>query len=341
MNLNSNNSGSANSSSTNNGAPVSRLASPAVSPAPSSYVQQQAQQQQGQSQSQYAQPQQSASASMSPLLNRSAASTSAQSAAASSIAPMSSIASARPIAQPRQSQTGGWKEMKTPEGQSYYWNQLTNLTTWEKPEELKTEADRERAGDWIWMPHPVEGFLPARRLSETAVKLVAETEDGRQHTILKKELSAPVEQLKWTQLNQLQRDLVMLDVMSRPLIMYNLKERFKANEIYTNVGNILISINPYKWLPLYTPEKLNEYINKGNRKMPPHVFLIADDAYALLRDTQQGQSIVISGSQERARRSAPSSACSTSRRSPARPATWSSASCWPTPSSRRSATPRR
>lgn len=145
------------------------------------------------------------------------------------------------------------------------------------------------------MPHPVEGFLPARRISETALKVVAETEDGRQHTILKKELSSPIEQLKWVQLNQLQRDLVMLDVMSRPLILYNLKERFKQNEIYTNVGNILISINPYKWLPYYTPEKLSEYINKGNRKMPPHVFLIADDAYALLRETQQGQSIVISG----------------------------------------------
>ena len=136
--------------------------------------------------------------------------------------------------------------MKTPEGQSYYWNQKSDTTQWEKPEELKTEADRERAGDWIWMPHQVEGFLPARRISETAQKLVAETEDGRSHTILKKELTAPIEPLKWTQLNQLQRDLVMLDVMSRPLIMYNLKERFKTNEIYTNVGNILISINPYK-----------------------------------------------------------------------------------------------
>ena len=260
----------------NNGAGAPTPVSPAVSPLPSSV----------------AAPQPSSVSSF-PSSRHSASSISA---APSTIAPLTSAASARPISQSvSAAASSGWKEMKTPEGQSYYWNQSTNQTTWEKPEELKTEADRERAGDWIWMPHPVEGFLPARRLSETATKLVAETEDGRQHTILKKELTAPVEALKWTQLNQLQRDLVMLDVMSRPLIMYNLKERFKANEIYTNVGNILISINPYKWLPLYTPEKLNEYINKGNRKMPPHVFLIADDAYALLRDTQQGQSIVISG----------------------------------------------
>ena len=226
----------------------------------------------------------------------SAGSVSTTTSAAVAVAAATSFSSA-PAAAPasRGSISSGWKEMKTPEGQSYYWNQATGQTTWEKPEELKTEADRERAGDWIWMPHPVEGFLPAKRLSENAQKLVAETEDGRQHTILKKELQGPVEQLRWSQLSQLQRDLVMLDVMSRPLIMYNLRERFKQNEIYTNVGNILISINPYKWLPLYTPEKLHEYINKGNRKLPPHVFTIADDAYALLRETGQGQSIVISG----------------------------------------------
>ena len=226
--------------------------------------------------------------------SRSSAGSIPATAAVASITAAPSSAAAAPTAN-RGSISSGWKEMKTPEGQSYYWNQGTGQTTWEKPEELKTEADRERAGDWIWMPHPVEGFLPAKRISENAQKLVAETEDGRQHTILKKELQGPIEQLRWTQLNQLQRDLVMLDVMSRPLIMYNLRERFKQNEIYTNVGNILISLNPYKWLPLYTPEKLHEYINKGNRKLSPHVFTIADDSYALLRETGQGQSIVISG----------------------------------------------
>lgn len=45
----------------------------------------------------------------------------------------------------------------------------------------------------------------------------------------------------------------------------------------------------------YTPAVLNDYINRGSRKLPPHVFMIADDAFSLLKETNQSQSIVISG----------------------------------------------
>ena len=50
---------------------------------------------------------------------------------------------------------------------------------WEKPEELKTEADRERAGEWYWMPHAEEGFVPAKKIGESGAKISFETEDGR------------------------------------------------------------------------------------------------------------------------------------------------------------------
>ena len=40
---------------------------------------------------------------------------------------------------------------------------------------------------------------------------------------------------------------------------------------------------------------LNEYINRGSKKLAPHVFEIADAAYAHLREKGVGQSIVISG----------------------------------------------
>ena len=90
-------------------------------------------------------------------------------------------------------------------------------------------------------------------------------------------------------------DLVMLDVMNEPLILYTLKERFQKNGIYTNVGTILISINPYKRLPLYTPQVIDEYMKRGNRKLDPHIYMIADDSFRNMRESMSGPSIVISG----------------------------------------------
>jgi len=99
----------------------------------------------------------------------------------------------------------------------------------------------------------------------------------------------------WVQLGQDSDDLVLLDTMNRPLILYNLRKRFQKEQIYTRIGTILISINPYKMLPLYTPSVIEDYIKRGKRKLPPHVFEIADQAFNYLREHELGQSIVISG----------------------------------------------
>jgi myosin heavy subunit len=64
--------------------------------------------------------------------------------------------------------------------------------------------------------------------------------------------------------------------------------------IYTNVSSILISVNPFKLLPLYTPAILDSY-RHGVRDKPPHVFAIAHNAYSGMIDFGADQSVVISG----------------------------------------------
>lgn len=57
-------------------------------------------------------------------------------------------------------------------------------------------------------------------------------------------------ELKKDTLAALADDLTRLEELNVPLVMHNLRERAKNRQIYTNVGTILISINPYEMLPV-------------------------------------------------------------------------------------------
>lgn len=202
-----------------------------------------------------------------------------------------------PTTKPKPTQSAeaaDWMELTTPEGYKYYHNKVSNVTTWDKPDCLKSPDEMDRAGEWVWMPHEDWGYVPAKKLPGTFGdgKVHLEDEEGQRHTVTAK---AQLDELKWSSLRRIVADLVMLDDMSLPLILHNLKTRFQNNDIYTNVGSILISINPYKMLPLYTPTIIDNYHNRGTKTMPPHIYLIADEAYKNLLDSKKSQSIVISG----------------------------------------------
>jgi myosin heavy subunit len=44
-------------------------------------------------------------------------------------------------------------------------------------------------------------------------------------------------------------------------IIDHLRRRYMRDEIYTNLGEIVISINPFRSLPLYTPDLMRQYLN--------------------------------------------------------------------------------
>eukprot|EP00808_Paulinella_micropora_P018987 g73411.t1 len=188
-----------------------------------------------------------------------------------------------------------WSVMVTQEGTNYYHNNKTGETSWDKPACLVELDGGGLPGDWYWMPDAEDGYIPVKKLEASGTgKTVVENEQGEKFT-LDKAKDAALIKLQWHTLKKEVRDLVLLDEMNKPLILNSLKIRMKKNEIYTNVGTILISLNPYLRLPLYTPTVIDEYRYRGSRTLPPHVFLIADAAYNNLIDKSKGQSIVISG----------------------------------------------
>uniref|UniRef100_A0A8C4VI24 Unconventional myosin-Ia n=1 Tax=Gopherus evgoodei TaxID=1825980 RepID=A0A8C4VI24_9SAUR len=90
-------------------------------------------------------------------------------------------------------------------------------------------------------------------------------------------------------------DLVLLDPLSEESLLQNLKERFRHQEIYTYIGNVVISVNPYQPLPIYSPQTVEDYRNSNFFAVKPHIYAIADDAYRSLRDRDKDQCILITG----------------------------------------------
>ncbi|KAI4459898.1 myosin [Holotrichia oblita] len=90
-------------------------------------------------------------------------------------------------------------------------------------------------------------------------------------------------------------DSVLLEPLSEDIFISNLQQRFKRDHIYTYIGNILISINPYKKLALYSADLAATYAKRGPFQLPPHIYAIAGSAYRWLNDRNEDQCIIITG----------------------------------------------
>ncbi|KFO27982.1 Myosin-Ib [Fukomys damarensis] len=90
-------------------------------------------------------------------------------------------------------------------------------------------------------------------------------------------------------------DMVLLEPLNEETFINNLKKRFDHNEIYTYIGSVVISVNPYRSLPIYSPEKVEDYRNRNFYELSPHIFALSDEAYRSLRDQDKDQCILITG----------------------------------------------
>ena len=50
----------------------------------------------------------------------------------------------------------------------------------------------------------------------------------------------------------------------------------------TYSGLFCVTVNPYKWLPVYNPEVVAAYRGKKRQEAPPHIFSISDNAYQFM-----------------------------------------------------------
>ena len=90
-------------------------------------------------------------------------------------------------------------------------------------------------------------------------------------------------------------DLLAQNELNEEKLLRMLETRFHSGRIYTDGGPMLVAINPYQPLPIYSPEVVKAYAASGRHKLPPHVFRLAADGFGELKLERKSQAVLISG----------------------------------------------
>uniref|UniRef100_A0A7S3PR52 Myosin motor domain-containing protein n=1 Tax=Aplanochytrium stocchinoi TaxID=215587 RepID=A0A7S3PR52_9STRA len=91
-------------------------------------------------------------------------------------------------------------------------------------------------------------------------------------------------------------DMVLIDHVDENKILDCLENHHKHSEIYTYIGPVLISVNPYQNIKgLYGDSMIKKFVTKKNYENKPHVYAIAETAYRNMVENLQNECVVITG----------------------------------------------
>lgn len=141
----------------------------------------------------------------------------------------------------------------------------------------------------VWIPDEKDGFVIGEIVS-TKGDIITVTYKGEEKA-LKKDQVQQVNPPKYEKCE----DMSNLTYLNDASVLYNLKERYYANLIYTYSGLFCVAINPYKRFPIYTNRVIKMYRGRRRQEMPPHLFAIADGAYSDMIANRENQSMLITG----------------------------------------------
>uniref|UniRef100_A0A9L0IVM6 Myosin IE n=1 Tax=Equus asinus TaxID=9793 RepID=A0A9L0IVM6_EQUAS len=90
-------------------------------------------------------------------------------------------------------------------------------------------------------------------------------------------------------------DMVLLSKITENAIVENLKKRYMDDYIFTYIGSVLISVNPFKQMPYFGEKEIEMYQGAAQYENPPHIYALADSMYRNMIIDRENQCVIISG----------------------------------------------
>ncbi|XP_060930084.1 myosin-7B-like [Limanda limanda] len=169
-------------------------------------------------------------------------------------------------------------------GEAARFIRLTNL------EQLAAMAQAFDGTKRVWMPDETEAYIEVELKEVNGDKSTVETKDGR-FLVVKADELQPMNPARFDMLE----DMAMLTNLNEASVLFNLRRRYSMWMIYTYSGLFCVTVNPYKWLPVYSREVVRAYKGRRRTETPPHIYAIADNAYTDLLQNRENQSMLITG----------------------------------------------
>ncbi|ETV76244.1 hypothetical protein H257_09737 [Aphanomyces astaci] len=153
-----------------------------------------------------------------------------------------------------------------------------------------TATKARREGEKVWCPDPRNVWQLGSIVEDDGDSLFVLTPDDNEEHKFNVSQTHPFDPSH----SMLLPNVSDMDNLHEAPLLDLLRRRYMEDLIYTFTGDILISINPYKNIPLlYNFPDIGSLSKQENPT--PHVYVTADGAYRALQSTGKCQSILVSG----------------------------------------------
>ncbi|RDW89388.1 hypothetical protein BP6252_01420 [Coleophoma cylindrospora] len=160
-------------------------------------------------------------------------------------------------------------------------------------------------GTQAWQPDATEGWVSSEVTAKTVdgdkVTLVFTLANGESKTIettiqALNDTESSLPPLANPAMLEASDDLTNLSHLNEPAVLQAIRLRYSQKEIYTYSGIVLIATNPFARVDsLYVPGMVQVYAGKQRATQAPHLFAIAEEAFADMLRSEKNQTIVVSG----------------------------------------------